>query len=148
MLQRVQTIFLGAVLISSVLLLFFPFQEINSGENKFQICLWPWGLKESVNPIIWWPFCLNIIILLGFNCILLFKKRSMQIKISTVIALLSIILFGSLFAFGFIDKDATLYSPHFKPLSFLPLLNSAWSVLARTFIMKDDNLVKSADRIR
>ncbi len=149
MLQRVQTLFLLAVLVLSVLLLFLPFQEINSDKDKFLLCLMPGCLNELVNSLIYFPIVINIfIIILSLVCIFLFKRRLMQIKISTGLALLSILLFGSLFAFNFLREGETIFNFQFKPAAFLPLVNAALAIIAGRLIKNDDNLVKSADRIR
>ena len=149
MIQRIQSLFLTCILILSALLFFLPFQEINSGENKLMLCLMPGCLKELVHSTIYLPFAINsLVIILSAVSIFLFKKRILQMKISLLIVLLSVILFGCFFTFDFIKDSDSIGAVNFKVAAFIPIINGVLAILARRFIKKDEELVRSADRIR
>ncbi len=149
MIQRVQTLFLLAIAALSLLLFFFPFAQINIGDSKYLLTLMPGCLKTMIKPFIYVPIALNgIIILLSLYTISKYKRRKKQMKFAQLIMLLSAFLIGSLFTLNFIKPGEIPAVTDFKTISFLPAINVVLAFLARWFIKKDEDLVRSADRIR
>lgn len=150
MLQRIQTIFLFLITLFSVLQLFVPFQTISTYENTLQLYLSPTKYNEATQAIIHLPLIICILItILSVVAIFLYKKRSVQMKLCTLIALISLCLTASLFLFTYAkldDKHETIISYH--AAAFIPLINIVLAFIAKRFIKRDDELVKSADRIR
>jgi len=147
MIQRVQSIFLLVVVISSVCLFIFPFVAYENMYNVFTLhavkqpyCGFWYYSAEALNLLIF---------ILSFICIFLFKKRILQFKIANVIALLSVLLLGVLLFLEvvniekFLGGDKRILWP-----SYLPIVSMIFAYLAGRFIKKDENLVRSADRIR
>jgi hypothetical protein len=148
MIQRVQTLFLLGIVLLSLLLFFFPFEHINVGDTKYFLNLMPGCLKNMVKPFIYIPIALNgVIILLSLYTIFKFKKRKKQIKFTQLIMVLSGLLIGNLFTFNFL-KTEEAFSVNYRIVAFIPAINFVLAFLARYFIKKDEDLVKSADRIR
>lgn len=150
MIQRVQTLFLAAIIGLSTLLFFKPFQIVkDDGVSTFFVTLMPGALPGIAEPIIYLPIVLNfIIIAFSIHAILNFKDRRKQIKICQVILALSAILIGTLFTLTFLNLKSSELIVDYTVYSFIPAINIIFAFLARFFIKKDDKLVRSADRIR
>jgi hypothetical protein len=149
MIQRVQTLFLLAIIATSSLLFFKPFEVVKDGVSTFFITLMPGALSDIVKPSIYGPMALNfIIIILSLYTIFKFKNRRKQIKFCQIILALSVILIGNLFAFSFLKTESSAVVVDYTKYSFIPVINIVFAFMARYFIKKDDKLVRSADRIR
>lgn len=147
MIQRVQTLFLMAVIAVSVCLTLFPFVNYANLFNRFTI-----GSFSGHWSTMWHYFAggLNYIIMaLSLMCIVLFRNRTLQFALANIIALLSLallvmLLFADLIKVEeFLSGDKQILWP-----SYLPVISVVCAFLAGVFIKKDDNLVRSADRIR
>jgi len=147
MIQRIQTIFLLDVVIVSVLMLFFPFTRY---ENLFNV----FTLKVYNQPFCstWYYVAeaLNLLVLiLAVVCVFMFKNRTLQFRVSNLIAILSagllaVLLFTDVVKVeSFLGGEKQILWP-----SYLPLFSMFSAFLAGIFIRKDEKLVRSADRIR
>lgn len=89
-----------------------------------------------------------LICILSFAAIFLFKKRKIQLTLTVSIILLTILLIGLMlfYAFWTAGKYQEKLVPGFK--MFIPLLMFVFGILAYRGIRKDENLVKSYDRLR
>ncbi|HWY13319.1 MAG TPA: DUF4293 domain-containing protein [Bacteroidia bacterium] len=149
MIQRVQTLFLLAIIGLSTILFFMPFQILKDGVNTYLISLTHSSLKGIMKPTVYGPIALNfIIILLSVYTIFKFKRRSKQIKYTQIILVLSAALISNLYLLRFTKIDSPDLVIHYTKYSFIPVINIVLAFLARFFIKKDDKLVKSAERIR
>lgn len=149
MIQRIQTLFLLAIIATSSVLFFKPFEIVKDGVSTFFITLMPGNLSHIVKPTIYAPMALNFIIIgLSAYTIFKFKNRRKQIKFCQVILALSAILIGNLFTFTFVKLDVQGLATDYTKYSFIPAINIIFAFFARHFIKKDDKLVRSADRIR
>lgn len=148
MIQRKQTLFLLATAIIAALVLFIPFQTISllgatSGLSLLE------GLKhpDAISSQIYFPLILNIlVILLSFITIFQFKNRPLQYKLANLTLLCNVFVTGLFFLLTFFKGNAE--DVHFTVGAFLPLVGGAFPFLAGHFIKKDEQLVRSADRIR
>lgn len=149
MIQRVQTLFLLAIIGFSSILIFKPFEMVKNGGEIYLVSLMPGALTGFIKPTIYGPMALNfMIILLSMATIFQFKRRRKQIKYTQVILALSTLLIGSLFVFEFTKIVSTNLTVDYTVYAFIPAVNIVLALLTRYFIIKDDKLVKSADRIR
>ena len=150
MLQRIQTLFLLVIAILSALLFILPFEHINSSETSYSLSLNPASFTVAIKSMVYLPVALNSgTALIALVTIFLFRKRTLQMKLSILVALLSILLLGSFFLFDYLilpQGHEAVSSYTF--VAFLPLVNAALALLAKRYIKKDDDLVRSADRIR
>jgi hypothetical protein len=148
MIQRVQTLFLLGIALLSLLLLVLPFEQINVGDTRYFLNLMPGCLKQMVKPFIYVPIALNgIIFALSVYTIFKFKRRKKQMKFAQLLMVFSALLMGNLFTMNFLKTDATAVIDY-RVAAFIPAVNIILAFLARMFIKKDEDLVKSADRIR
>lgn len=149
MIQRIQTVFLLAIAILSALLIFLPFEEVVIGGQSLALCLMPGCLPGMAKWFIYIPMALNVIILiLSLFTVFMYKNRRRQMKLASLLLVLSALLIGNLFTFHFIEGQTSNDVVNYKVASFFPILNSIFAFLARHFIKKDEDLVRSADRIR
>lgn len=87
--------------------------------------------------------------LLALVCLILFKNRKLQFKLS---------VFGVLFSLGFIfleylmvesfKKDNAILSGSYQPGALLPIVMVVFFIMAARGIYKDEKLIKSMDRLR
>ena len=147
MIQRVQSLLLLVVSICSACLLVFPFMSYENLFNSFTLSV---TKQPYMTPWYYIAEILNLGILIGsFICIFIYKNRRLQMKIAAAlglasVALLAILLFTKIAIIeDFLGGTRNILWP-----CFLPALSMILLFMARAFIKKDDNLVRSADRIR
>src|SRR4051812_10112519 len=106
MIQRIQTVFLSAIILTSSVLFFKPFEVVKDGVSTFFVTLMPGTLSAIVKPAIYGAMALNfIIMLLSLYTIFKFKSRRKQMKFCQVILALSAILTGNLFGLSFLKIE-------------------------------------------
>ncbi len=150
MIQRKQTLFLLAITIIGIILFFLPFQKTILS-NDLGTC----GLSfmggcgpaiHNGNDI--YPKMLNfLVIILSVFTIFLFKKRTIQYKLSNFLALLNVFITGLFFLLTY-TKNGVIGETHFSFGAFLPIVSVFFALLAAHFIKKDEQLVRNSDRIR
>jgi hypothetical protein len=156
MLQRIQTVYLTAVIIACVMLFTFPLATYdNAAKGTYELSIT--GCRYMTNPPIyvefWRTFPMLLIVIsslvLAVISLLLYKKRRIQVLLVNITFLLHVILIGIIYIY---------YSSHFVTMAnaqpsykfgiFLPLISLVLLVLASRAIRKDEALVRSADRLR
>ena len=148
MIQRKQSIFLLLAIVIAIFQFLIPFQTFNYNNNSLSFYTLPGNDTEIMNVNLYILFVLNscILILAGI-VIFLFKKRTLQYKLANFGVLLNMLLMGLFFSLSFTKENLT-GEINFKIGAFLPLINAFLYYLAAYFIKKDEELVRSADRIR
>jgi hypothetical protein len=137
MIQRIQTIYLILALVTSGILPFiFPLWTWSDGkvfyfmENQLYAILF--GLSTS----------------LSLMSILFYKKRQHQFVIGRLNIILNLILLG-LFVYRSLNLSGETVIVSEKGIGmFLPIISIVFLVLANKAIKKDEDLVKSVDRLR
>ena len=151
MIQRIQTLFLIAVLVLSGLMLTGDLVKMDNGTGTlFTISLA--GLGEEGGEIIQrlWPLSVLLVIvpLLALVSIFLFKRRKLQMRVTMLVLLLSLgtLILGAFYIMMLDSKiDVTVI---WKIKAVFPLVSAILAWLAYRAIMKDDLMVKSYDRLR
>ncbi len=151
MIQRIQTLFLLAVVILSGLMMTGDLIIMDSGTGTlFNISFA--GLGEVGGRLLQrlWPlsFIIGLIPVLTLAAIFLFKKRPLQMRITMFILLLSLgtIILGAFYVIMFDRKIEVTMIWRVKAL--FPIVSAILTWLAYRAIMKDDLRVKSYDRLR
>ncbi len=155
MLQRIQTIFLLIVTSSMVTLQFFPIWVKKISEEK-SIVLNSLELTKvdgsdiSIIPTLYIAILAALVTILSLYSIFSFKNRMKQMKINLVNSILMAAIIGTTVFFMFkgeklmeVEVQGQLSIGFYCIVSGL-LFNS----LANRFIKRDEDLVRSADRIR
>jgi len=135
MIQRIQSLYLLIVAVLAALMYFFVFLTIQSPD-----LLW------FNKPVVTAAFCLMITL----ASIFMYKKRKMQIKFCYINIIFFLLVYAEIFigAIMTIDFDMTKIKYHFGIASIIPPVCVIFILLAIRAIKKDENLVKSLDRIR
>ena len=94
------------------------------------------------------PVVVLLIIILSVVAIFLYKNRKIQIKFALAAVVLSVALTAltAWFAYSAGEKYQAVLNPGIR--TFLPLIILLFSILAFLGIRKDENLVRSYDRLR
>ena len=149
MIQRIQSVYLLIITVLVVLTMSFPI-----GHFYTENAIWEMGSLTLVSPdgvINYgpWPLflILQVVAALAFITIFLFKKRMAQVRI-TKFSMILLVGYYVLFASYVWGAYRTLGS--FVPswTVCLPFISLVLGYLAIRAIMKDENLVKSYDRLR
>jgi amino acid transporter len=140
MIQRIQTVFLLLTTITGVLFLSGDLVSL-SNSNEGQVAV---DISESV----YIAALIVLVSLISFITIFFYRKRKVQLRLTTVSIVLNIILILAL----------AYYIYHFTAafgLSLVPGLNLLYPLLMLIFlflayrgIKKDEEIVKSYDRLR
>ena len=134
MLQRIQTVYLAIVFVAAAILPYvFPLWKI---ENTFY--------KFNENNEILYVILFGLSTVLTVISIISFKKRQQQFVLNR----LNMILLG-LFVYRSLNLSGETPAVSEKGIGmFLPILSIVMLVLANKAIKKDEDLVKSVDRLR
>ena len=135
MLQRIQTVYM-LIAIFMVVALYVWFPSIENAQ----------GLIMKSNE----PLFLGIMIgsvLLGFITILSFKKRQRQFVLNRLNIILNFVLLGVFVYRSLTLSGETLVSEKGIGMLF-PVISIVFFVLANKAIKRDEDLVKSVDRLR
>ena len=161
MIQRIQTVYLLLVAILGILTLCFPIMGICSpdvGLSKIYalgslpcVCMGVGAIWSKLFAVM-----ALLIPLLALFTIFMFKKRTLQIKLSIAIVLLILLfyLFSILFltiSYRHISEIPHLYGSFSLnlPLAFFfNAIGLVLSILAIVAIRRDESMVRSLDRIR
>lgn len=160
MIQRVQTLYLLAVVALGITLCFMPVLEFYTPENADTIRIWQLsatGLEETtVTDLasvtlqgLWGLTVATILIpLLALVDIFLFKKRILQARLNIFSVMLCLGYYGVLAIYGWLAKEALGVEWHILPWSSIPAVCLVLTFMATRRILKDEALVRAADRIR
>ncbi len=143
MIQRIQTIYLLiASLVSGGLIFVFDLWKTLK-ERVFTLDLFQQDstLLKSI------PISFLISAILSIVAIFLFKKRQLQFVIGRIIIIINFFILGLLIYLSLNLPGETLVSEKGIGM-FLPVLTILLVVLANKAIKKDEDLVKSVDRLR
>jgi hypothetical protein len=143
MIQRIQSIYLLlATLISGGLI--FIFNLWSSEEQKMYVMDL---LKEDSILLNGISFLFLLSAILSFVAIFLFKKRQLQFVVGRISILINLLLLGVLIYVSLMLPGEMKISEKGIGM-FLPILAILLIVLANKAIKKDEDLVKSVDRLR
>lgn len=152
MIQRIQSVFLLVVLLLFGMLFFKPLADLKVGGIVYGF--FPYGIKNTEFQSIPLLVLHVIIISITLVTIFLFKNRSLQMRLC-VYNILLMIGFAGLTYFYYHSGTKFLEEKvdegvvrSFTLIAANPLLSIILTYLAFRNILKDDVLVKSADRIR
>ena len=165
MIQRIQTIFLALVAICMITFCFSKVWTKSNDKTADEIILTPITMTyyegsvsdhELTNISVAESSTIHILILAGIVTalsvfsIFSFKNRVRQMKLGFVNTVLLGILFALLY-YEIMEGDKILPHPTFGEYKigfFLPIAALILNIMANIYIKKDEDLVRSADRIR
>lgn len=164
MLQRVQTLFLLGTVLLCLALMYLPIYELAKDPTSVDVSP-PASVPMSTDaPIVsdsqvpnkqFTIFSSAILALingavgvLALLGIFLFKKRNLQIRVANLALLLNCILLGLVFFSADAVSSTTNAKVHYLYGSYFPIIGIVFLFLAVRFIKRDEELVRSADRLR
>lgn len=148
MLQRIQTLFLLGVVIIAFLIMYLPIYELIkeptistdlSTESTDQFTVFNNAILAIINGAIG---------LLALVAIFLFKNRNLQIRACNLALLIDCIFIGLLFFSADTMSSTLRMRVHYLYGSYLPIINAVFLFLAVRFIKRDEELIRSANRLR
>jgi len=151
MIQRIQTLFLMAVVLLSGFMLTGDLIRLAAGNGTVFILNFA-GLEEQGGEVIQrlWPMTiiLAVVPLLALVAVFLYKRRTLQMRITMMVLLLSLgtIILGAFYIMMFNRKIDVNIIWNIKAL--FPVISAILAWLAYRSIMKDEIRVRSYDRLR
>jgi hypothetical protein len=143
MLQRIQTIYLLLVTVLSVVLYFTPlFSQQHLATTAPQA---ETTFLVSTNSFL--SILTGVIAGMSFASVFLYKKRQTQIKACNLMMIIICVLIGLIFYTADTLNGAN-EKVHYQFGTYLPLIQLIFTFLAMRAIKKDEELVRSADRLR
>ncbi|MDR2887237.1 MAG: DUF4293 domain-containing protein [Bacteroidales bacterium] len=150
MIQRIQSLYLLIISLLSLLLINGAYLTYTDTSGAVQ-SLYVIGLSRAVFQVAVTERIVEILValipLLAFTAIFLFSKRTVQMMLTKIVIALIVVFIGvtCYLLFVVIPSDTSLNS-WFKML--VPAVQLLLAVMAYSGIKRDDNLIKSYDRLR
>jgi len=164
MIQRIQTLFLSGIIICMALFLSLPIWEKTNPDKGITYTMDAFYWREYQTPtqdgalpqlmventMIYLAILAVAVSLVALYSIFQYRKRMFQIKLGALNAFLMMALIAIATYFIYNGENAIGYEDkgEFKPGYFVPLAAMILNSLANRFIKKDEDLVRSVDRIR
>lgn len=161
MIQRIQTIYLLAVAALGIALIWLPAIIFVSAEDAETLRIWELGAtgltevtETELPPIVLhgvWGLTLTTVLipLLALIDIFLYKKRILQARLNIFQVMLCLGYYGVMAIYVWLMKmtvEGVSWSPDFW--AAIPLICLVLTLMATRRILKDEALVRAADRIR
>ena len=157
MIQRIQSLFLFLAFLVTVFLFFFPLAGIYAPTATYKFFVYGMinmeNAPSAVSFMTTFPLLLlNILVaVFSIGCIFMYKNRITQMKIVRLAILLEIIALALIF-FVYEKIIETSLQAAFDDIVwkgiYIKLASLVMLVLANRFILKDEKLVRSVDRLR
>lgn len=152
MLQRVQSVYLAVAFIAALAVYFFPIAVFKADSGLITLNFSGFQNEEAGFISKFYPLA----ILTGIMCFFIlfqvfnFKKRIRQIQTGKAVIILSLIwyLIVGIFVFNYFRTFDILLSARPGVALFLPIVVIILVIIANKYIRKDEELVRSIDRIR
>jgi glucan phosphoethanolaminetransferase (alkaline phosphatase superfamily) len=155
MIQRIQSVYLSLIAFLSLLFFFGSFLSFSEKSGSVINVTFNGIVRvtsgqspELVEKLLPLSGLIIIILIISLITVFLYKIRKIQMKLTIGLIVLSSLLIIALVhvSFSVIAKFDAHFLPGFKIL--LPVLMLIFSIMAYLGIRKDDQLVKSYDRLR
>ena len=161
MIQRIQTLYLLAIVALGITLCFVPVLQLITPEDAAELQMYELsasGLElitnEDCQPTVslqglWGLLVTTLLIpLLALVDIFLYRKRILQARLNIFLAMLCLGYYGVLALYIWHATLALSVEWHILPWASVPLISFVLTLMATRAILKDEALVRAADRIR
>lgn len=158
MIQRIQTVFLLVAFLASAAMYFFPLAGIYSSTNTYLFYVYELrnmvpGEASMFSFMTVLPLLLaNVLVgTLSAAAILFYKNRVVQVKMVRFAIFMDVLVIGLIFFIyaNIIEKNLGVSPDYLGEAGiYFPLIALIFLILANRFIVRDERLVKSADRLR
>ena len=150
MIQRIQTLYLLAVVALGIALIWLPVVQFVTPEEASVLQIWELTALGGV-PIqgVWGLLVTTLLIpVLALIDIFLYNKRLLQARLNIFTVMLCLGYYGVLAIYICQAKLALGVEWHILPCASFPLICLVLTLMATRRILKDEALVRAADRIR
>ena len=149
MIQRIQTLYLLAIVALGIALIWQPVVQLITPEGT-DLKVWELSALGGVPMQGLWGLLVTTILIpvLALIDIFLFKKRLLQARLNIFLAMLCLGYYGVLAIYIWQAKLALGVEWHILPWASFPLVCFVLTLMATRRILKDEALVRAADRIR
>lgn len=150
MIQRIQTLYLLAVVALGITLIFMPVVQLVSPETASELQVYELSALGGAPLQGLWGLTLasSLIPLLALVDIFLYKKRILQARLNIFTVMLCLGYYGVLAIYIWLAKMSLGLEWHIIPWASIPLVCMILTLMATRAILKDEALVRAADRIR
>ena len=150
MIQRIQTLYLLAVVALGIALIWLPVVQLVTPEDAAELQVYELSALGGA-PIqgVWGLLVTTILIpLLALIDIFLYRKRILQARLNIFTVMLCLGYYGVLAIYIWLAKMSLGLEWHILPYASFPLVCFVLTLMATRRILKDEALVRAADRIR
>ena len=150
MIQRIQTLYLLAVVALGIALIWLPVVQLITPEDAAELQVYELSALGGA-PIqgVWGLLVTTILIpLLALIDIFLYRKRILQARLNIFTVMLCLGYYGVLAIYIWLAKMSLGVEWHILPYASFPLVCLILTLMATRRILKDEALVRAADRIR
>jgi len=150
MIQRIQTLYLLAVVALGIALIWLPVVQFVTPEEAAELHVWELTALGGV-PIqgVWGLLVTTLLIpILALIDIFLYNKRILQARLNIFTVMLCLGYYGVLAIYIWQAILALGVDWHILPYASFPLVCMVLTLMATRRILKDEALVRAADRIR
>lgn len=147
MIQRIQTVFLFLSAVLTGVLFFAPVAYFGLGDDMLKLSVF--GVENHANALLLLILAM-LMLVVPMVTIFMYKKRELQLKLSSLNVFLNALFCGLIFLF-YVDNvqdELQAETVVYAFGTYIPLINMVLSVLAMRWIKKDIDLIKSIDRLR
>jgi hypothetical protein len=150
MIQRIQTVYLLLIVALGIALIWLPVLQLVTPEEASELHVWELSAIGGAPLQGLWGLLVTtaLIPLLALVDIFLYKKRLLQTRLNIFLALLCLGYYGVLAIYIWQAKLALGVEWNILPWASIPLINFVLTLMATRRILKDEALVRAADRIR
>lgn len=150
MIQRIQTLYLLAVVALGVALIWLPVLQFVTPEGAAELQVWELSALGGAPLQGLWGLTLTTVLipLLALIDIFLYKKRLVQARLNIFTVMLCLGYYGVLAIYVWLAKMSLGVEWHILPWASFPLVCLVLTMMATRRILKDEALVRAADRIR
>ena len=150
MIQRIQTIFLFLVVVLLVTFNFLPYWQ--SVTTDITLFTYAYQFTEGEHLVLEFGLYTAVAVMSGLGALIalieifMFKNRVLQMMMSVINSFILMLTIGLM---AYLIYELQKSTPgKFEPGMFTLAMAMFMNILARRFIQKDENLVRSVDRIR
>lgn len=150
MIQRIQTLYLLAVVALGIALIWAPVVQFVTPEEAPELQVWELNALGGAPLQGLWGLLLTTILIpaLALVDIFLYKKRILQARLNIFTVMLCLGYYGVLAIYIWLAKMSLGLDWHILPYASFPLVCMVLTLMATRRILKDEALVRAADRIR
>ena len=150
MIQRIQTLYLLAVVALGIALIWLPVVQFVTPQEATELQIWELNALGGAPLQGLWGLLVTtaLIPLLALVDIFLYKKRILQARLNIFTVMLCLGYYGVLAIYIWLAKMSMGMDWHILPSASIPLVCLVLTLMATRRILKDEALVRAADRIR